>query len=76
MRGITLCLVALLSCFALAYGVGGTFGPLAGGTVLGVFGADAMPMLFAAIFLGPAVLVVRYPLSRAERKQGEIERTT
>lgn len=67
-------LLAGSACFALAYGVGGTFGPLAGGTVLGVFGADAMPMLFAVVFLGLAVLVLRLPLTRpAARDQDTAE---
>jgi MFS family permease len=58
-------LLAGSACFALAYGVGGTLGPLAGGAVLHAFGANAMPALFAVVFLGLAVLVLRRPLARA-----------
>ncbi|GAB4225007.1 MAG: MFS transporter [Kiloniellaceae bacterium] len=57
-------LMAGSACFALAYGVGGTVGPLAGGGVLQAFGADAMPELFALVFLLLAVLVARGPLAR------------
>ena len=58
-------LVAGSACFALAYGSGGTLGPLAGGSVLQAFGPDAMPALFAVMFLALAVVVVRRPLTRA-----------
>ncbi|MGF1629690.1 MAG: MFS transporter [Kiloniellaceae bacterium] len=57
-------LMAGSACFALAYGTGGTLGPLAGGSVLQAFGPDAMPALFAVVFLLLAMLVVRRPLAR------------
>ncbi|MGD1879369.1 MAG: MFS transporter [Kiloniellaceae bacterium] len=57
-------LMAGSACFALAYGTGGTLGPLAGGTVLELFGPHAMPMLFAAVFFILAVAVLRRPLTR------------
>jgi MFS family permease len=63
-------LLAGSACFALAYGVGGTMGPLAGGAVLQVFGANAMPALFAVVFLGLAVLVLRRPLARPQIEGG------
>jgi len=58
-------LMAGSACFALAYGTGGTLGPLAGGAVLQSFGPHAMPMLFAVVFLALALLVARRPLTRA-----------
>ncbi len=67
-------LVAGSACFALAYGIGGTFGPLAGGAVLQGLGADAMPALFAAVFLVLALLVARLPLARPALPQGLGER--
>ncbi|WP_340115382.1 MFS transporter [Pelagibius sp. 7325] len=59
-------LMAGSACFALAYGTGGTLGPLAGGAVLQSFGPHAMPMLFAVVFLALALLVARRPLTRAQ----------
>ncbi len=59
-------LMAGSACFALAYGIGGTLGPLAGGGVLQAFGADAMPELFALVFLVLALLVARRPLARPQ----------
>jgi uncharacterized membrane protein YfcA len=58
------------ACFALAYGTGGTLGPLAGGAVLQAFGPDAMPALFAVVFLLLAVLVARRPLARPVAAEG------
>lgn len=66
-------LVAGSACFALAYGVGGTLGPLAGGSVLQALGPDAMPALFAAVFLVLAVVVVRRPLTRPADEAGVSE---
>jgi MFS family permease len=66
-------LLAGSACFALAYGVGGTLGPLAGGAVLHAFGANAMPALFAVVFLGLAVLVLRRPLARPQPRGGAAE---
>jgi len=63
-------LLAGSACFALAYGVGGTLGPLAGGAVLEAFGADAMPGLFAAVFLVFALMIVRLPLTRPALPEG------
>jgi predicted MFS family arabinose efflux permease len=57
-------LLAGSACFALAYGVGGTLGPLAGGAILEDFGPHAMPWLFAVVFLGLALLIAWRPLSR------------
>jgi MFS family permease len=64
-------LVAGSACFALAYGSGGALGPLAGGTVLQAFGPDAMPALFAAVFLLLAVVIARRPLTREPAIPGE-----
>lgn len=58
-------LLAGSACFAFAYGVGGGFGPLLGGTVLGALGPDAMMGLFGLVFLLLALLVLRLPLTRA-----------
>ena len=66
-------LLAGSACFALAYGIGGTFGPVAGGAVLQGFGADAMPALFALVFLVLALLVARLPLARRDEPQGVSE---
>jgi MFS family permease len=63
-------LMAGSACFALAYGIGGTLGPLAGGSVLQAFGPDAMPALFAVVFLLLAVLVARRPLARPVAAEG------
>jgi MFS family permease len=63
-------LMAGSACFALAYGTGGTLGPLAGGAVLQAFGPDAMPALFAVVFLLLAVLVARRPLARPVAAEG------
>ncbi|GAB4354706.1 MAG: MFS transporter [Kiloniellaceae bacterium] len=57
-------LIAGSACFALAYGTGGTLGPLAGGAVLEAFGPHAMPMLFAVVFLALAVAIARRPLTK------------
>jgi MFS family permease len=63
-------LLAGSACFALAYGIGGTFGPLAGGAMLQAFGPDAMPGLFAVVFLALAALVARRPLAKASDNPG------
>jgi len=64
-------LIAGSACFALAYGSGGVIGPLAGGSVLQGFGPDAMPALFAAMFLALAVVVLRRPLTKAAAEIAE-----
>ncbi|MEQ8354864.1 MAG: MFS transporter [Kiloniellaceae bacterium] len=63
-------LLAGSACFALAYGIGGTLGPLAGGAVLQGFGADAMPLLFAVVFLGLTLLIASLPLARQAQAPG------
>ena len=62
-------LMAGAASFAFIYGIGGSLGPLIGGTVLEGFGPDAMMGLFALVFLALALLVLRLPLARREHNR-------